>query len=328
MTTRKIYEIKKHPRNTARIFKDLEDDADATRSQYQYLQDVWDFLYLPAKEPIYTFFAFKRVSDGKWIEKAVKHSERSNPSKILDILTEFDRWNFDQYFCLNPFSKPRRKRQYALKTRFGWCDIDDSDPYAYDPQPSVVWKTSPNRHQALWSWDEYHEPEEAEGFSKALAYRHGGDRNGWTITKMLRLIGSVNHKPQYDEPYVQTVTCNWTEIQARPLPLKRDRRKMSQLLPDVDVDPTKFDRAKVIKKYRNCLHPKARVLMGNRKAYEPDRSAQIFHMIAALHEAGACHDEIAAVLWQSPYFFEKHGHDIGKLNEEIARVVAKLEAAK
>lgn len=327
MTKKETYVPNRHPKKTAKIFKDLDDDADVTRSQYQFFMDVWDFEGVP-KGTVYTFLGFKRVSDGKWIEKAIKIRNGAFSKEAFDLLTQFNRWDFDQYFCPNTFSKPRRKRQYALPTRFGWCDIDGSDPDAYDPWPSLVWETSPDRFQALWAWDTYHELDEAEGFSKALAYRHGGDRNGWTITKMLRLMGSVNHKLQYDEPYVHTVACDWTEIHARPIALSRDQAKLSGPLPEVDVDPAKFNAAEVVKKYRGQLHPKARTLMRNRKAYEENKSAQIFHMIAALHEAGACYDEIASVIWPNPYFVEKHGHDIGKLNEEIARVVGKLEVSK
>lgn len=323
MTNKKPYVPNKHPKNTAKIFKDLEDDADVTRSQFQFFQDIWDFCGGP-KGTIFTFLAFKRVADGKWIDKPIKSRNGGFSTDIFKLLTEFNRWDYDQYFCPNAFSKPRRKSRYALPTRFGWCDIDESDPGAYDPWPSLVWQTSPNRYQRLWSWDKYHDPDKAEWFSKALAYRHGGDRNGWTITKMLRLMGSINHKPQYNEPVVHTVACDWTEIRSRPLALKQDRVKLSCPLPDVDADPAKFSAAEVVKKYRNDLHPKARTLMRNRKAYEQNRSAQIFHMIAALHEAGACHDEIASVIWSNPYFVEKHGHDIGKLNEEISRVVGKL----
>ncbi len=84
----------------------------------------------------------------------------------------------------------------------------------------------------------------------------------------------------------------------------------------------------MLKRYGKSLHLKVRTLIRNRKAYEPNRSAQIFHIIAGLHEAGANADEIASVLWQNPYFLEKHGRDIGKLNEELSRVIGKLEGEK
>lgn len=325
MTNKTPYNPTKHPKNTARLFQDYEDDKDVLRSQCCFLEDVWDFTEdLGGSE--FTFLAFKEVATGKWTEHPIDfHGSYRQTQSLLE--THF-RWDYDQYFCPNPFSEPRRKREFALPTRFSHCDMDESDPEEYDPWASLVWRTSPDRYQALWSWDKTHDASEAERFSKALAYRHGGDKNGWSATKMLRLIGSVNHKPQYNEPYVQTVHCDWTRIVSRPLPLKGRRHNWPTWLANVDANPNGHDRLTVLKKYGKDLHPKVRTLVRHRKAYEHDRSAQIFHMIAGLHEAGASHDEIASVLWDSPYFIEKHGQDIGKLNNEIGRVVGKLEAAK
>ncbi|KKL10571.1 hypothetical protein LCGC14_2554470, partial [marine sediment metagenome] len=157
---KKLYVPNKHPKNTAKIFKDLEDDANVARSQYQFFMDVWEFLN-KRQSSVYTFLAFRRITDGKWIERSIEIKDGAFSHNVFDLLTEFNRWDFDQYFCPNPFSKPRRQRQFALPTRFGWCDIDESDPNAYDPWPSIVWQTSPDRYQALWSWDKYHEPDEA-----------------------------------------------------------------------------------------------------------------------------------------------------------------------
>jgi hypothetical protein len=52
-------------------------------------------------------------------------------------------------------------------------------------------------------------------------------------------------------------------------------------------------------------------------------------IVAALHHAGATPDEVAAVVWRSPYFIEKYAHledRLGKLNEEISRILAKIGA--
>ncbi len=145
---------------------------------------------------------------------------------------------------------------------------------------------------------------------------------------MLRIPGSVNHKPDYDEPFVKITKCDWTAIIARPLPLKVARQLPFSAMPDIKADPGKHDPNAVLKRYGKSLHPKVRALIRNRKTYEQNRSAQIFHIIAGLHEAGAAADEIACVLWHSPYFLEKHGRDVGKLNEELSRVIGKLESGK
>jgi hypothetical protein len=325
MTKKTPYKPTKHPKNTARLFQDYDDDRDVLRSQCCFLEDVWEF-WDDLGDSVFTFLAFKHVTTGKWTEHPIDAHGSYQQTQLL--LESHSRWDYHQYYCVNPFSEPRRKRQYALPTRFSHCDMDVSIPQDYDPWASLVWETSPDRYQALWSWDKTHNASNAEAFSKALAYRHGGDKNGWSATKMLRLIGSVNHKPEYDEPFVRTVYCDWTEIKSRPMPLKGKHRAWPDTMADIDADPNKHDRLTVLKKYWKDLHPKVRTLIRNRKAYEPDRSAQIFHMAAGLHEAGASHDEIASVLWDSPYFVEKHGYDIGKLNDEIGRVIGRLEGGR
>jgi hypothetical protein len=318
------YRPTRRPQNTAGAILDYDDDEAVAESQFRFLQEVWN-IKGDIGDTNYFFLAFKDVRTGKWTEHAI-----TDDASFLDIhhlLAKFSRWDFDQYFCPNPFSEPRRKRQYALPTRFGWCDMDASDPDAYDPRPGVVWSTSPRRYQALWAWDEVHKVSDAEQFSKALAYRHGGDKNGWSATKMLRLIGSVNHKPKYDEPFVRTIAYDWAEIASRPLPMKGARGNWPVHLANIDADPGKHSRDAVLMRYWRNLHPKVRTLIRNRKAYEPDRSGCIFHIIAGLHEAGANVDEIAAVLWDNPYFLEKHGRDLNKLNDELSRVIGKIGGA-
>ncbi len=51
-------------------------------------------------------------------------------------------------------------------------------------------------------------------------------------------------------------------------------------------------------------------------------------MVAGLHEAGATLDEIASVIWSSPYFREKYGDNQNALETEISRIIAKLGGVK
>ncbi|WP_421360245.1 DNA-primase RepB domain-containing protein [Agrobacterium rosae] len=317
-----IYKARKQAHNSPQLFRDLNHDDHIIRSQLHFLQDVWRNITIGS----YTFLAFKKATTGKWVDHAIEQA--GTVQAISALLHKYSRWDYDQYFCLNPFSEPRRKSQYALPTRFSWCDMDHSDPLAYDPLPSLVWETSPQSYQGLWLWDRAHRATEAEIFSQSLAYRHGGDKNGWSATKMLRIPGSVNHKTQYDEPFVKIIKGDWSEISSRPRPLEGARHSTVTLLPTIDVDPSKHDRHAVLKRYFKSLHPKVRTLIRSKKAYEPDRSAQVYHMISALHEAGASPDEIGSVLWENPYFIDKYGRDIDKLDDEISRVIGKREAAR
>lgn len=85
---------------------------------------------------------------------------------------DHSRWDYNLYFCPNPFSNDRRKKKFARPTRLGWCDIDEVDPYAFRPEASLITETSPGRFQGFWLWDGWHSVEEAEGYSRSLADRH------------------------------------------------------------------------------------------------------------------------------------------------------------
>ena len=144
---------------------------------------------------------------------------------------------------------------------------------------------------------------------------------------MVRFPGSINHKEEYDEPFVKLLHFESKPIEFRPRPVKtRDRSYTSKPLA-VDFNHQAFTRLDVLKKYRRDLDPKARALIRDRKAYEPDRSDQIFHIVVGLQEVGATLDEIACVVWDSPYFQDKHPDDIGALHAELSRILSKIEGA-
>lgn len=325
MSKKTTNKSKRSAKKQVKLFKDLEDDNDVERSQCQFLNDVWP-IGCHNVGPIYTFVAFRKFSNGKWIEVAIDHSDGLSIASLVDVLKRYNRWDYDQYFCPNAFSRPRRKRECAIPTRFGWCDVDESDPEKYDPPPSLIWRTSPNRFQALWVWDSHQSPEDAESFSRALAYRHGGDRNGWSVTKLLRLPGSINHKREYQQPFVQVLKYDWTRIRSRPDRLVDDRAPFVISTTLLDVDPTKFEWRAVFKRYRRFLSSDVQRLIGHRRAYDRDRSARVYCLIAGLFEAGASPNEIASVVWSSPYFREKHGDSRNALRTEVSRIIAKLEA--
>jgi hypothetical protein len=46
----------------------------------------------------------------------------------------------------------------------------------------------------------------------------------------------------------------------------------------------------------------------------------IFMVVAELYDAGADWDEIAAVLWRSPYFISKQTQSIDRLEAELTRI--------
>lgn len=287
----------------------------------RFVFDVWE-----RSSRGYTFVAARDPDSRHWYEVAIQHGRRK--SGLRKFLSQFSRENHDLYFCANAFAVPKRLKEHALPTPWGWCDIDDGDPRDFDPSPSILWKTSPGRYQGLWLWEFFEKPDKAEAYSEALAHHGGGDRNGWSITKMLRLPLSINHKPKYQEPTVTVVDCHWRAESNRPRIIKRSfGNPLSKV---VALRPHLHTLQDVWKRYRSNLHPRTNALIMNKRAYsyERDRSKCIFEIIAGLYRAGATPDEIGAVLWANPYFLSKHGRDFSRLSAEIGRVISKLEAKK
>lgn len=86
----------------------------------------------------------------------------------------------------------------------------------------------------------------------------------------------------------------------------------------------------VYARYRRKLHVRVRFLIDQEQAagFERDRSKCIYEIVADLHRVRAAPAEIAAILWQNPYFISKHGKNLPKLYAEIRRIIGKLGEAK
>ncbi|ATN32985.1 hypothetical protein ACO34A_04115 [Rhizobium sp. ACO-34A] len=302
------------------LFDDFDDDEITIRDQELFLARLWDGFTM-ADYPSYGLFAFRHRKTGQFVEKSM---QITGLAKSNGLLAQYSRWDWDQYFCPNMFSEPKRLKKFARDTRYALCDVDDADPFAFEPHPSIVWQTSEVRTQALWMWDEKYNLQEAEAHSRALTYRHGGDKNGWPVNKLLRIPGSINHKKGRDEHFVRLLHYDERPISARPKPFAVEGRSYGAATIMLDFDHKAFEPASVLKKYRRDLDPKARTLIRDKRVYENNRSAQIFHVTAALHEAGATLDEIASVVWRNPYFQDKYPNDLDALHDELSRILAKI----
>ena len=244
---------------------------------------------------------------------------------VVDLLRHYSRHEWDQYFGPNTYTRKDRKiTSVSQECWFGWCDVDQADPFAFKPKPSVVWETSPGRTQALWFWDRPHTPTLASAYSKALTYRHGGDKGGSARNKLLRLPGSFNHKPDYDKPFIPLLKFDSSPIKARPKLLTGQYGVGAAAPEALDMNPHAHERLAVLRKYRSKLDTSTRHLIRHNRVKAPDRSSRIFAMVAGLHEAGATLDEIASVIWSSPYFRDKYGEDQNALETEISRIIARV----
>ncbi len=282
----------------------------------QFLEEIWaDY------RDAYTFMATCRGSE--WTE----HPIRNNRAKqVTAVLSTYPAERFDIYFCANAFSEPRRQGIHALPSRYAWCDIDGANPEGYTPNPNILWETSPGHHQGLWIWRKAVRPEVAAQCSKLLVYEYGGDRNGWSITKMLRVPGSLNHKPEYSRPTVALKAYD-----ARP---KRRPKFAPCAKPIQQVGAFQglfgtvndANATEVMARYRRQMSCFARNLMEADRVIFPDRSHAIYVVVSSLVEAQATDVEIASVLLVNPHFLQKHGANAAIAEREILSIRAKFGA--
>lgn len=298
-------------------FMNYDDDETTLDIMVSFLRHIWD----DAPKGSFLFLATTSTDGSGWREHVVRADKAK--AGVNRFLRKHSRWEHNLYFGVNPFSQDRRQKEFALPTSLAWCDMDASNPEAYRPQPNLLWETSPERFQALWLWDTKYDVEVAERFSRSLADRHGGD-TGWTVTKMLRIPGSINHKPHYNEPFVRMVSQDWKRTVKRPKLIPEKRRLLGVVSHPLDMNPNAHSRLDVWRRHRSKLSISARTVIRHNKVLAPDRSKWIFVMVAELFEAGATLDEIASVIWDSPYFLDKYGQNRKELERQISNIVSKI----
>lgn len=307
------------------LWEEGASDRAVIRDQQDFLHTLWE-PQIRVKTELFGAFCFRRKGSHKMLQKF----ERLNDVvKMRHLLRKYDRHSWDQYFSPNVYTRPIRKLGCVHLSRLGWCDVDAADPFAFDPVPSVVWETSLGNTQALWFWDRPHSAKQASAFSKALTYRHGGDKGGSAANKLLRIPGSFNHKPAYDKPFIPLLHYDTRLITKRPqLLLDDESRSYRGETQALDMNPHAHNPLAVLKKYRSKLSASARSVIRHDRVMVHDRSKWVFVMVAELFEAGATVDEIASVVWGSSYFRDKYGNNPKALERQVSNIIAKIGVIK
>jgi hypothetical protein len=290
----------------------------AIRGASRFVADLWDGY----DAGVWTFIGTR--DGGRWRDHPIKGSDRR--AQVVKVLDTYSPDRHDAYFCPNAFSESSRRAEFALPSRYAHCDIDAADPAGYDPQPNILWETSPGRFQGIWMWREAAIGKVAEQFSRNIVYKQGGDQGGWSITKMLRLPGTINHKPDYDRPLVRLRAYD-------------ERPQLRPAFPSVIEAPevirgttpglaSSADAATIMRRYRRHMGLLAGTLMTARKMLRKDRSGAVFQIVAGLISAGALDTEIATVLVGNPYFIDKWGTDRARAEQEVGNIRSRLEGRR
>lgn len=285
----------------------------------EFLSEIWDY-----ERSEYTFLYTRRAGT----ERMVRHRIKGNrASKIAKVLDAFPHETHAVFFSPNAFSGPSNRKDWALPSQYGWSDIDDDDPDGFDPKPNVLWETSKGRHQGLWIWKDRFPRAEAEQFSFNLWRHFGGDTGAWFASKLLRLPGTINHKPGRDRAFVRLLRFD-PKPQAVPdlIADLSDMRVRSS--PAKSIDPYKHDPDAIMRKYGRMVGQYARFHMKATRLWGDDRSGKVHLIIRKLMDAGATDDEVASVLRVNIYFTDKWGDDLYELERQIIKIRGDWEAGQ
>ena len=267
--------------------------------------------------PSYVVVAAQNRLTGAWVEYAFELANARR--KVERFLDKHRRRDWDLFWCPNAFSRPKRSARYGLSTPFAWGDLRSADWRDFRPPPSVVWVAEPGRKEALWCWHRPESPGQAEAYSRALAHHFGGNDLGWYYHSLLRIPHTFSRTANHHQHEIHVI---WFDEYCQ---LRRPRMGRSKACPKRKPAPPRFanpfkhGRYSVAEEYRERLSSAAYQTMRHRTVIRYHRSRTISMIIHELKHAGASMDEIAAVVWRSPYFISKHGQKLDRLKTVLSQ---------
>ncbi len=185
-------------------------------SSQSLILEVWEHLYGKPDEPI----AYLCISSGlRPSGEEGKVNKGRYPDE--DFATQYFRWPEESeeaaryaleesnkgrnvYHCAHLLGERRRSKENAICVSSLWADGDEAEIPEGIPRPTLIVETSPGRYQYYWRLDRRVSLGRAEDLNKRLTYFVGADRGGWSLTKLLRVPGTINHDYAgvYAEPVV------------------------------------------------------------------------------------------------------------------------------
>lgn len=144
-------------------------------------------------------------------------------SEIVEAAT-LHRGEHNVYFTPYLFSVASSKKTNVLPSRTLLADLDDAEVNDLRIHPSVLVRTSPNRHQGYWLLHEALPPDQHEVLSRRLTYSIPKcDTSGWSIGHKVRVPDTFNFKyPDGPKP-----------IEVIDAPLKRFDISDFEMLPEL-----------------------------------------------------------------------------------------------
>ena len=252
----------------------------------KFLRRVWRLQRVDG----FAFLAWKDEDEG-W---------HDNRRRVIEHTATFNRplpnESDDLYFAPCLFTEPFRRGTYALPGRWLYADLDEVNPNDLpDLRPTVAWETSPGRYQAMWLLRKKLPPEILSALNQRVTYFTEADKGGWSVTKVLRVPGTVSHKRA--KPF--RVNLLWFDSQ-----ITYDPKYVARLTRVVDVP--KLSRS-ALRDLRIPKTPPAQILRNHRvsarvrklyktKTARGDRSQRLWQLENLLLREGLSPEETLAVV--------------------------------
>ena len=138
-------------------------------------------------------FVPRLTKEGGWIEGTPKFYAKSMNDDVKEYIEYCLDLEENIYFAPMIFKNQKRMNKYALSHEWLWADTDDGTVDLPCP-PTLVVQSSENSYQSYWKLDKKISPEKHNALNRIVNWSQEADRNGWGLTKVLRLVGSHNYK--------------------------------------------------------------------------------------------------------------------------------------
>lgn len=252
------------------------------------------------------FCVSTKSASKKWRDTFFKRSELGKVAAFIE-----DNRDKDLYFCPHGFSKPERRKEYAVTPHMLWSDLDEVDPAKIKLKPTIAIESSVGRFVGLWLLD----GDMTEALNRRLSYHIGADKSGWDFTQVLRIPGTTNYKyasmPRTRILWSDGATYTVKELE-RTLPRLKDEDKPRDT----------GDASEVYKRAEKKLpHWLRRELMDGNPV-EGQRSEMIWKLENGLIEAGLSTEEAFVLIKASPWNkFAGRRNEDEQLERELDKIV-------
>lgn len=221
-------------------------------------------------------------------------------AKYEEVEAKYPAEDYDWYFSPCTYSEPKRQGRLALPTDLLWSDVDEGNVNKLGKEPFLYWETSAGRHAALWRQDHIVEAEIAQAANCYIAHVIGGDPSGKDLVQVLRVVGTINHKPQKGNKVV---------------------------LISSSINKYNFREETLRGLFRECnVSDQVRNALAEEVTENSDRSNRLYYIISTMFEQGLTKAKAVELLRYSKW--NKFGSDLDRLKEDVERVWGKYNVKK